>query len=76
MSLYHELKRRNVHRMAALYMAAAWLVMQVVDVVEGKLPLPDWMGSAVLAVLPASSGPPPGNVASHNWSCRDWSDHG
>ncbi len=25
--------------------------MQVVDVVEGKLPLPDWMGSAVLAVL-------------------------
>ena len=51
MSLYSQLKRRNVHRMAALYMAAAWLVMQVVDVVEGKLPLPDWMGSAVLAVL-------------------------
>jgi len=37
--------------MVALYLAAAWLVMQVVDVVEGKLPLPDWMGSAVLAVL-------------------------
>ena len=51
MSLFSELRRRNVHRMAALYMAAAWLVMQVVDVVEGKLPLPDWMGSAVLAVL-------------------------
>jgi len=37
--------------MAALYLAAAWLVMQVVDVVEGKLPLPDWIGSALLAVL-------------------------
>jgi TolB-like protein/tetratricopeptide (TPR) repeat protein len=51
MSLFSELRRRNVHRMAALYLAAAWLVMQVVDVVEGKLPLPNWMGSAVLAVL-------------------------
>jgi TolB-like protein len=51
MSLYSQFKRRNVHRMAALYMAAAWLIMQVVDVVEGKLPLPDWMGSAVLVVL-------------------------
>jgi TolB-like protein len=51
MGLISELKRRNVHRMAALYAAAAWLVMQVVDVVEGKLPLLDWIGSAVLAVL-------------------------
>ena len=51
MKLFSELRRRNVHRMAALYLAAAWLVMQVLDVVEGKLPLPDWMGSAVLAVL-------------------------
>ncbi len=51
MGLVSELRRRNVFRMAALYAAAAWLVMQVVDVVEGKLPLPDWMGSAVLAVL-------------------------
>jgi TolB-like protein/Flp pilus assembly protein TadD len=51
MGLVSELRRRNVFRMAALYAAAAWLVMQVVDVVESKLPLPDWMGSAVLAVL-------------------------
>ena len=51
MNLLSEFKRRNVHRMAALYLAAAWLVMQVLDVVEGKLPLPGWMGTAVLAVL-------------------------
>ncbi len=51
MRLFSEFKRRNVHRMAALYLAAAWLVMQVLDVVEGKLPLPDWMGGTVLAVL-------------------------
>jgi TolB-like protein/cytochrome c-type biogenesis protein CcmH/NrfG len=51
MKILSEFKRRNVHRMAALYLAAAWLVMQVLDVVEGKLPLPDWMGSGVIAVL-------------------------
>ena len=51
MNLLSEFRRRNVHRMAALYLSAAWLVMQVLDVVEGKLPLPDWMGGTVLAVL-------------------------
>ncbi len=51
MSLLSELKRRNVHRMAALYVAAAWLVLQVVDVLKDNLSLPDWIGSAVFAVL-------------------------
>jgi TolB-like protein len=51
MKLFSELKRRNVLRMAAFYLAAAWLLMQVVDVLEGPLPLPDWIGGAVLAVL-------------------------
>ena len=29
MSLFDELKRRNVIRMAALYLLAAWLIVQV-----------------------------------------------
>jgi TolB-like protein len=49
--LFSELQRRNVLRMAAFYVAAAWLVMQVVDVLEDPLSLPDWIGGAVLAVL-------------------------
>jgi TolB-like protein/Tfp pilus assembly protein PilF len=32
-SLFHELKRRNVVRGAALYLAAAWLILQVADIV-------------------------------------------
>jgi len=32
MSLFAELKRRNVFRAAAAYVAAAWLVMQVAEV--------------------------------------------
>ncbi len=51
MSLFSELKHRNVHRMAVLYLAAGWLAMQVLDVLDGQLPVPDWIGSAVLAVL-------------------------
>ncbi len=32
MSLVSELRRRNVLRMAVLYAVAAWLIMQVVEV--------------------------------------------
>lgn len=32
MSIVRELKRRNVFRMAVLYLVAAWLIMQVVEV--------------------------------------------
>jgi TolB-like protein/tetratricopeptide (TPR) repeat protein len=51
MKLLAELKRRNVPRMAALYLVTAWLVMQVIDVVIDLTPLPDAYGQVVLAVL-------------------------
>ncbi len=51
MGLLSELRRRNVLRMAALYIVAAWLIMQVVEVVSGLAPLPDWVGPATLGVL-------------------------
>ena len=37
MSLWHELKRRNVVRVAIAYVAAAWLILQVVDTVLAYL---------------------------------------
>jgi len=37
--------------MMALYVVAAWLVMQVAEVLMGLAPLPDWAGEAVLGVL-------------------------
>jgi TolB-like protein len=49
--LISELKRRNVFRMAVLYVVVAWLVMQVAEVVIGLANLPDWSGQVVLAVL-------------------------
>jgi adenylate cyclase len=33
MSLYHELKRRNVFRVAMAYVVAAWLIIQVVETI-------------------------------------------
>jgi hypothetical protein len=35
MGLVSELRRRNVLRMAVLYVIAAWLIMQVAEVVIG-----------------------------------------
>jgi TolB-like protein len=49
--LISELKRRNVLRMAVLYVVAAWLVVQVADALIGLAGLPEWAGQVVLAVL-------------------------
>ncbi len=51
MKLFAELKRRGVLRMAALYLLAAWLVMQVGEVMIGLANLPDWVGPLILATV-------------------------
>jgi hypothetical protein len=51
MSLLAELRRRNVLRIAGLYLAAAWLIVQVAGTV---LPLFDstaWLARTVVVVL-------------------------
>ncbi len=51
MGLVSELRRRNVFRMAALYVVAAWLIMQVTEVLMDLAKLPDWIGPSVLGLL-------------------------
>lgn len=51
MSLYKELKRRSVFRMGAAYLAMAWLVLQILDVVQNILVVPDWIGRYALFAL-------------------------
>jgi hypothetical protein len=51
MKFWSELRRRNVLRMAALYLVAAWLLLQVTEVLSGLIDLPDWLGPLVLAML-------------------------
>ena len=42
MSLIRELRRRNVFRVAAAYVVASWVIMQVASVIARPLSLPDW----------------------------------
>ncbi|MFC1606114.1 hypothetical protein ACFL33_04560, partial [Pseudomonadota bacterium] len=51
MKLFSELKRRNVLRMAVLYVVAAWLVMQVAEVLIGLGALPESAGQWILVLL-------------------------
>ena len=51
MALIKELKRRNVFRMAVLYAIAAWLIMQVAEVLNDLANLPDWVGPTILGLL-------------------------
>jgi TolB-like protein/Tfp pilus assembly protein PilF len=53
MSLFAELKRRNVFRVGAAYAVAAWVLLQVLDVVGEILQLPPWGGRLILALLVA-----------------------
>ncbi|NIA28070.1 MAG: tetratricopeptide repeat protein [Desulfobulbaceae bacterium] len=46
-----EVKRRNVFRVALVYIFAAWLTIQVVDVMFPALNVPDWVVSAVAVLL-------------------------
>jgi adenylate cyclase len=50
-NLVDELKRRKVFRVAVFYAAAAWVLMQVADVVLPALRLPDWTVTAVVVAL-------------------------
>ncbi len=49
--LIAELKRRNVFRVAAVYIIASWLIMQVVDVMFPALKLPDWTVTLIAAII-------------------------
>jgi len=43
MSIFAELKRRNVYRAAVLYAASAWLLVQVVTAVVPYFHIPEWV---------------------------------
>ncbi len=50
-SILTELRRRNVFKVAAVYVIAGWLILQVVDVLFPALKLPEWTITFVAALL-------------------------
>ena len=51
MSLFEELKRRNVFRVGIAYIVLAWLLLQVGDTLAPALHLPEWINSALAFFL-------------------------
>jgi TolB-like protein/Flp pilus assembly protein TadD len=51
MSLFAELKRRNVIRVAIAYIVSSWLTLQVADIILPAVGAPDWVLRALLVVL-------------------------
>ena len=51
MSLFKELKRRNVFRVGIAYTVATWLLIQVTDTVFPRIGLPDSAVTLVIALL-------------------------
>jgi adenylate cyclase len=51
MSLFTELKRRNVFRVAAAYLVVGWLVLQLADILLNIVGAPEWVGKAIIALL-------------------------
>src|SRR5688572_23492309 len=49
--LLAELKRRNVIRIAALYLVGAWLIVQVSATVLPMFGAPDWVARTIVLVL-------------------------
>ena len=50
-SLFQELKRRNVFRVAIAYVAVGWLILQVSDIVLDNIAAPDWLMKALMFFL-------------------------
>ena len=51
MSLFQELKRRNVFRVGILYGVSSWVLLQLTDVLSSLLNVPDFTGSFVILLL-------------------------
>lgn len=51
MSLFSELKRRNVFRVGIAYTVTAWLLLQVADIVLDNTPAPDWIMHVIMLLL-------------------------
>lgn len=50
-NLFGELKRRNVFRVGAAYLIAAWLVLQVLDLVLENIEAPAWIMQVILVFI-------------------------
>jgi TolB-like protein/Tfp pilus assembly protein PilF len=51
MSLFNELKRRNVFRVSVAYLVGAWLLIQVADILLDNIGAPAWVLQTLFVIL-------------------------
>jgi len=51
MSFLGEIKRRKVFQVAVVYAVMSWLIIQVIDVINDPLKLPEWLDTVVIVLL-------------------------
>ena len=51
MSYLGEIKRRKVFQVAAIYAVTAWLIVQIIDVIDEPLSLPEQFDTVVIVLL-------------------------
>ena len=50
-NLFTELRRRNVFRVVFVYLVAAWLILQIADLVSPILGVPEWSSKLIFLLL-------------------------
>jgi TolB-like protein/Tfp pilus assembly protein PilF len=50
-SFFDELKRRNVYRVGIAYAIVSWLLLQVIDVVDPIIGIPEWVPKLILVLV-------------------------
>ena len=50
-SLWQRLRSARVVQVAAVYLGASWVTLQIIDTLQGLLSLPDWVGPVAVLLL-------------------------
>jgi len=51
LTLFAELKRRNVFRVAIAYAIASWVLIQIIDVISPVFEIPEWVPKLIIILL-------------------------
>jgi TolB-like protein len=51
LTLFAELKRRNVFRVAIAYLVASWVLVQIIDVISPVFEIPEWAPKLMFIIL-------------------------
>ena len=50
-ALFERLKRARIVQVLAVYLGASWVVLQIADVLQGAVGLPEWVSALAVLLL-------------------------